>query len=171
MTASEDRRNAILERLLQLQGAVRDLRQWRQLEAVWLRERLGLSGPATAAALNYRLQTVHLLWHRWLREGPALFEGRVSPGGRKRAYLSLAEEREFLAGLAEAAGAGALPTVGQVRDAYAARLGREVALSTVYRLLQRHGWRKVVPRPRHPRTKPELQAEEKKTHPGGRRRG
>jgi hypothetical protein len=33
-----------------------------------------------------------------------------------------------------------------------------VARSTVYRLLDRHGWRKVTPRPRHPKADPAAQA-------------
>lgn len=171
MPLTNEEKDAILERLMQLQGDVGDLRQWRQLEAVWLREKLGLSGSQTAAALNYRLQTVHLLWHRWLQRGLAMFEQWASPGGRKRAYLTPAQERDFLETLAGPAAAGALPTVAAIRQAYEARVGQAVALSTVYRLLQRHGWRKVAPRKRHPRTKPELQAEVKKTHPDGNRRG
>jgi hypothetical protein len=33
-----------------------------------------------------------------------------------------------------------------------------VHISTIYRLLDRHGWRKLVPRPRHPKANPEEQA-------------
>jgi hypothetical protein len=40
------------------------------------------------------------------------------------------------------------PTVQRLAE----KLKSAVARSTVYRLLERHGWRKVVPRPRHPKT-------------------
>ena len=40
--------------------------------------------------------------------------------------------------------------------------GKAVARSTVYRLLERHGWRKVVPRPRHPKADVAAQAAFKK---------
>lgn len=36
-------------------------------------------------------------------------------------------------------------------------MGHQVHKSTVYRLLQRHQWRKIKPRPRHPNTDPEEQ--------------
>ncbi|HEY5344316.1 MAG TPA: winged helix-turn-helix domain-containing protein, partial [Solirubrobacteraceae bacterium] len=39
----------------------------------------------------------------------------------------------------------------------AQRSGRPVGPSTLYRILKRHGWRKVVPRPRHPDADPERQ--------------
>jgi hypothetical protein len=35
--------------------------------------------------------------------------------------------------------------------------------STISRLLKRHGWRKPVPRPVHPKAKPQAQTEFKKT--------
>jgi hypothetical protein len=47
-----------------------------------------------------------------------------------------------------------------VRAALAEKLGRKkVAASVVYRLLARHGWRKVVLDTRHPKSDPEAQAE------------
>ena len=53
--------------------------------------------------------------------------------------------------------------VAPIQRAYEQRIGKEVASSTVYRLLERHGWRKVVPRPRHPKTDVAAQAVFKKT--------
>jgi transposase len=38
-----------------------------------------------------------------------------------------------------------------------------LARSTIYRLLERHGWRKVMPRPRHPKADVAAQAAFKKT--------
>ena len=52
----------VLELLLMQQKKVTNVREWRQTEAVWLREKLHMSGEQVAQALNYRLQTVHLLW-------------------------------------------------------------------------------------------------------------
>jgi Winged helix-turn helix len=41
--------------------------------------------------------------------------------------------------------------------------GTRVAESTIYRLLDRHGWRKLMPRPKHPKASPEAQEQLKKT--------
>ena len=62
-------------------------------------------------------------------------------------------------------------TVAEIQQAYQEQLGKEVAASTVYRLLDRHGWRKVVPRPRHPKADVAVQAAFKKTSPHGTPRG
>lgn len=152
---------AILERLLALQKHVRNPREWRRLEVVWLREKLGLSAADVADALNYKLQTVHLIWHQWLREKESLFQ-RPAPGGRKHAYLTLEEERQFLAPFFESAAAGGVLTVAEIKAAYEKRVKRKVAASTVYRLLHRHGWRKLMPRKRHPKSDPKQQEQEKK---------
>jgi transposase len=53
--------------------------------------------------------------------------------------------------------------VAQVRSAYEQRVGHPVAARTIYRLLDRHGWRKVVPRARHPKADVAAQAAFKKT--------
>jgi len=55
--------------------------------------------------------------------------------------------------------------VAEIQRAYEQRVGKPVAPSTIYRLLERHGWRKVVPRPRHPKTNRAGQAAFKKTAP------
>ena len=52
-------------------------------------------------------------------------------------------------------------------SALEARLGRAVALSSVYRLLQRHDWRKLVPDKRDPQGDGAAQEEWKKNSPRG----
>lgn len=53
--------------------------------------------------------------------------------------------------------------VARLRAALAQKLGRKVAASVVYRMLARHGWRKVAPDTRHPKSDPKVQEEWKKT--------
>jgi hypothetical protein len=45
------------------------------------------------------------------------------------------------------------------------RLGRSIPLSTTYRLLARHGWRKIQPDTKHPKSDPAVQEEFKKNIP------
>jgi len=48
--------------------------------------------------------------------------------------------------------AGGMLMVAEIQLACREQVGKAVAPPTVHRLLDRHGWRKVVPRPRHPKT-------------------
>jgi hypothetical protein len=49
-----------------------------------------------------------------------------------------------------------------MQRAFEAKIKHEVHITSIYRLLDRHGWRKLVPRPRHPSANPEAQAAFKK---------
>jgi len=83
-------------------------------------------------------------------------------GGRRNALLTVEEEREFLAPWLEQARAGGVLVVSPLRAALSQRLGRPVKASVLYRLLARHGWRKVAPDTRHPKSDPQVQEAWKK---------
>ena len=72
-------------------------------------------------------------------------------GGRKRENMTLAEERVLLARFAKAAGAGEMLNIHDLKAAYERDIGHATSNSTVYNLLARHGWRKLMPRPFHPK--------------------
>jgi hypothetical protein len=55
-----------------------------------------------------------------------------------------------------------LVVLSAVRTALSAQVGQRVAPSVLYRLMARHGWRKVAPDTRHPKTDEAQQAEWKK---------
>jgi transposase len=80
-------------------------------------------------------------------------------GGRRRSLMSPEEELEFLKPWADKAKEGGVLVVSPLRAALAQKLGRAVAPSVVYRFLTRHGWRKVAPDTRHPKSDPQVQEE------------
>jgi transposase len=153
----------VVEVLLQEQKKVKNIKEWRQMEAIWLREKLHMSGPQVAEILQYRRQTVHLLWHQWLDRGIAIFTEKKPPGGRNNAYMTLEEEQAFLRPFAKTAPSGGIVETGRIKEAFEAHVGERVPTSTIYRLLRRHGWRKVTPRKRHPKSDPAKQEGIKKT--------
>jgi len=119
--------------------------------------------PLKEIALHVGLawQTTRNLVSAFNRLGPAAIEG-PGKGGRRREYMSLEEEREFLRPFFDQASTGQVATAMQIKRAWEERLGHSVHKTTVYRLLDRHGWRKVVPRPFHSKGRPEQQEEFKK---------
>ena len=72
-------------------------------------------------------------------------------GGRKHENMTLAEEKALLARFAKAAGAGEMLNIHDLKAAYEKAIGHATSDSTVYNLLHRHGWRKLMPRPFHPK--------------------
>jgi len=126
----------------------------------WMIIRHALVDPQPAAEIALRLgvakQTVNNLISEYNRNGPSAVE-TPGKGQRQRADLSLEEERHFLEPFNEPSAKGQVPTVREIHLALEERLARPVAQSTVYRLLKRHRWRKVAPRPRHPQADPSEQ--------------
>lgn len=94
-------------------------------------------------------------------------EGVETPGkgGRRHQYLTLEEEHTFLAPFFTRASAGEITTVGEIKHAFETQVGHEVNKSTIYRLLGRHGWRKLAPRPVHPQANKDEREAFKKTLP------
>jgi transposase len=78
---------------------------------------------------------------------------------------ALAEEKKFLTQFMDSAKKGLITTVTKVKRAYEAKIEQIVDRSTIYRLLERHGWRKVMPRSHHPDTNFEEQEEFKQQFP------
>jgi transposase len=86
-------------------------------------------------------------------------------GGRRNSSLTIEEERDFLSQWKEKAASGGVLTVPPIHAALVEQLGHDTPMSTTYRLLARHGWRKVQPDTKHPKSDPAMQDEFKKNSP------
>jgi transposase len=139
--------------------------------ATWLRQRwlviyTALLAPRPAEEIASQLGVsrpfVSKITSLYKRFGSQGLE-TVGPGGRRNQYLSRDEEAAFLAPFLERAAQGEIVSAKAIHHAFEQLLGHSVDDSTIYRLLQRHQWRKVMPRPYHPEVDPEAQEEFKKT--------
>jgi transposase len=124
--------------------------EFKRVQAVALRSGHGMSAGEIAKILGLHEASVWKMHARFLKEGAAMFASKKR-GGRYRQNLSPVQERELLAPFKKEASEGGLVSAGSIMPAYEKAAGKAAVPSTVYRLLRRHGWRKVVPRPAHPR--------------------
>lgn len=129
--------------------------------AIWLTH----AGPFPAHRVAQLLAvSTQAVW-KWLGEyntvGPGGLD-RKGRGGRRWGLMTLDEERAFLAEHLAQAETGDLLTAKQLRPALAKAAGQPVSLDYVYRLLHRHAWRKLSPRPHHAQQDPEVAAAFKK---------
>ena len=100
--------------------------------------------------------TVHKVISSYNRLGVAAVE-TPGKGGRRHEYLTLEEERELLKPFFELAKKGEITTAAHIKQVFEKRVGHEVDETTIYRLLERHEWRKLAPRPFHPQADKEEQ--------------
>jgi len=136
--------------------------EFQSVQCLWLRASLRLSANQVATALGWHPNSVRKLQARYFKEGKAALK-RGGKGGRYFQNLTREEERQLLQEFLAQSERGGILEVSRVKAAYEQAVGRKVPKSTVYRMLARHGWRKVVPRPRHPKSDAATQAEFKKT--------
>jgi len=134
--------------------------QW--LQCMWLRAQQDLSTDAIAQTVGLSVSHVRRIWSDYLHGGLAGAQGRPK-GGRHHQNLTVAQERALLAPWQQEAQRGRLVTARGIKVRYESRVGRSVPDSTGYRLLARHQWRQVLPRPRHLRDNPQARAAFKKT--------
>ena len=124
--------------------------EFQRIQCVLLRAALDCTASEIAQVLGWATVTVHITHSRWAKEGESLFDLK-GKGGRRHQNLTEQQEAEVLAPFFGQAGAGNVLKVADIQTAYEAQAGKAVPNSTVYRMLGRHGWRKVAPRPRHPK--------------------
>lgn len=136
--------------------------EYQRLLCVWLRAALAMPAAEIATALGWSTGAVHNLHSRYLQQGASALLGG-NHGGRRRALLSLEEEQALLQTFTVVAEQGGVAEASRIRAALEQQAGHPVTKSTVYRLLARHGWRKLVPRPTHPDANPAVQEAFKKS--------
>ncbi len=140
-------------RILELEGFRKQ--KWPGFEfqrflCVWLRIACDLSTSAIAKTVGWNVNTVRFTQKDFIDRGViALTE--LKKGGRYHALMTPDEEKLFLSAFVAQANQGVLVTVKEIKQALEKHLGRSVNQTTVYRMLKRNGWRKIMPRPSHPK--------------------
>ena len=143
-------------------ACAQDADELRCAQAILLPALAGATLEETAALLGVGRASVPRLQARFRQRSAAVKAAPRNWGGRRRALLTWKEEEKFLAPWVEQAKEGRMLVVSSLRAAFAQNIGRPVAATVVYRLLERHGWRKVAPDTRHPAANPKAQEDWKK---------
>lgn len=120
----------------------------RRIQVVMLRAQ-GTRVKAVTAATRACSSTITDFTNRYLEEGiPGLLKTKHKGNYR---FLTKEETLEFLAKFEEDAAAGKLITTNEMFEAYQERIGHTANRNAFISMLHRFGWRKVKPRPHHPK--------------------
>ena len=115
-----------------------------------LLKRLGGAGiPETAAQMNCSEMKVKRLVAEYRKDGLEEFMRNKYKGNHRS--LSEEEEKEILSRFEKLAEAGQVVTGQDIKKAFDERIGKDTGRGYIYMLLKRHGWRKVMPRAKHPK--------------------
>ena len=155
-----ERVNLARERLRSSDSA----REIRVCLAVILPTEHGMSIKDTASLLGRSSRWVSHVRKFFIEQGLSTVSENF--GGRRRANMSMAEEEAFLASFKDKASFGGVLDVSESHAGLEQVLSRKVHLSAVYKLLHRHGWRKIAPRKRNTKSDPLAQEAWKKNSRG-----
>lgn len=133
----------------------RTVEELRQAQAILLPLDLGLSLEQTAAAIGRSVSLTCKLRNRRRREERnEIAKRRKKTELRNHAHASLEQEAALLHQVLAHAEQGGVVVIPRLKPAFEKVLGRPIALSTLYRMLARHGWRKLAPDTAHPQGDP-----------------
>lgn len=140
----------------------------RHAQSILLPLELGLSLEQTAKAIGRSVSLTCKLRNRKRREDAGEVKPRLKKVElRNRATLSLENEAAILDELLSGFETGGVVTIPTLLPAFEKAVGKSVALSTLYRVLARHGWRKLAPDKQHPQGDPDKRDAWKKNFPSG----
>ena len=131
----------------EVRRSIKNKKTDKRLHAVQLRGE-GMTNSEIATKLDCAAKVVSRWVSSFDKNGiQALMGGKF--GGNRR-NISLEEETEFLAEYKEQAAQGQIVEVGIIKAAYVKKVGHTIGNNQIYRVLHRHGWRKIMPRSKHP---------------------
>jgi transposase len=139
--------------------------EFQRIQCLWLRDSLGLDANQVAIAIGWQPTSVRRLQAQYLKKGEQVLSS-VGRGGRRHQNLTLQPEQQLLAEFSSQAEAAGMSEVSRIQRAYEQTVRHPVPKSTVYRMLARHGWRKIAPRRRHPEANRQRQRSFKKNSRG-----
>lgn len=152
----------VLDSALQTIASAMTIEQLRQAQAVVLPLQYGMSLEQTAQAIGLSKVWACRLRNQFITGGALGDKGKSVRGGRHREHFTPEREAELLKPFLESASIGGILVVSQIKPQLEMALGREMALSSVYKLLHRYNWRKLAPDKRHPQSNPVAQEDWKK---------
>jgi transposase len=140
--------------------ASKEREQFQRWQSIFLTGK-GLPSDVVAEYVGTTQGTVHQWVFEYNHGGPDgfLLRGR---GGRRFGLLTIDDEKELLEQVQSVAQKGRILTAYAIKTKVEEKAGREVSKDYLYDILHRHGWRKVMPRPQHPKADKEQQEEFKK---------
>lgn len=127
---------------------ITDKREDRRLNAVQMRGE-GFKNKEIAEKLDTSAKVVSHWVCIYMKNGIEGLSQKKRIGNHRN--MSYEEESELLSDFFEQAQKGQIVEVSEIKKVYVEKVGHDIGNSQIYYVLKRHGWRKVMPRSKHPK--------------------
>ena len=149
------------EEMQSLLGGTQDLNSYKRVQCIYFRAKFDYSADLITKITGYKLQTVRNIHSAFLKYGSQSLEINKK-GGRNNELLTITEEKKLIDKFEDKAKEGGIIEIREIHEAYEKIAGKRVSKSTTYRMLDRNNWRKITPRPTHPKSSVEVMENFKK---------
>ena len=137
-----------IEEIVQARRQNKDKRVEARLKALEMRAR-DIKASEIAEATGFHSAYISQLTAKYKNGGIEAISGNHYGGNHRN--MSIEEETAILAPFREKAEKGEMVEVQAIKAAYQAAVDHPISVAQIYYVLHRHGWRKVMPRSRHPK--------------------
>lgn len=136
------------EKILALKKRNKNKRVDKKLEVLVLRYE-GKSNAEISMRTGYNERYITKLMGDYAKQGLEEFV-RIKHTSHNW-HISEAEEARILAEVEQRAEEGTVLTIADIEAVFREKIGDTFSRMYVYRVLKRHGWRKILPRSKHPK--------------------
>ncbi len=126
----------------------KNVKEQKRLLCLKLRIVRGYSSNNIASIVGYSSEFVDHIISNYNRFGLEVIAPKKQGGNHRN--LTVEQEKEFLNSFSKLAEEGKMLEVSDIIKSYEELVGKTGVKSVVYKMLARHGWRKVMPRAQHP---------------------
>ena len=136
-----------IEEIVQARRENKDKRVEARLKALEMRAR-NVKASKIAELTGFHSAYISQLAAKYKNGGIEAITGNHYGGNRRN--MSFEEEAAILAPFRERAAKGEMIEIKEIKASYQAAVDHPISVAQIYYVLHRHGWRKVMPRSRHP---------------------
>lgn len=137
-----------LENIKEARKNNKDKRAEKRLHALQLRAE-GKRSKEAAGVVGTSAAYISQLAAKYFKGGIEAIAGNHYGGNRRN--MSYEEEEQILKPFYEKAEKGEMVEISEIKNAYQEKVDHKIGEIQIYRVLHRHGWRKIMPRSRHPK--------------------
>jgi len=137
------------QKLKERMGTSKTVSEYKRWQVLYIVSTYEVDADYLAETTGYSKAMIYYIVQRY-NNSPSNNPESKPRGGRRRSYMSLSEEREFMNAMESKAMKGQILSFRDIQKAVESKLDRKVSDDFIWDLFKRNGWTKHSPRPHHP---------------------
>lgn len=139
------------EKMEDLLSCTTNLNEYKRIQCIYFRAKFDYDTTLIAQITGYKVQTVRNIHSNYLKQGIKSLKISAK-GGRYHSIFTIKQEKELINKFEKEAEQGGIVEVSRIHKAVEEKAQKKIAKTTTYRMLNRHNWRQIIPRPSHPKS-------------------